>query len=351
MQKAPFLLLLVALGCRDGGRCAGDGDCRAPGTRCSAALQECICIADEACPEDAFCNRLGVCQQRAGCSRNAECGEGTFCDISTGTCLPGPSDIDRPCGLASHCLYGTVCAGGSCKPGCFDHGDCPLGQVCQDGGCVEGVCASDSFCEFGERCVQSRCRPDRRGPYCRGCSTDNNAQVTPCDEPRNFCLVNNFERGGAPTICGVDCSLGQPCPHGYQCNSVLTLTGDVCTFDAQCKCDPRGIQIPEVACSGDSECERGSVCVGGVCCAGPVQEDRQCVVGEGRTSGFCTCATDDDCPQDVCDGLMGTCTFTRRPCTPGAGDCGAIACISGACLIGANCAPIQGLSCSEVSPR
>ncbi len=402
MPRTILWLALVALGgCRNApsSSCSDDGDCPVPGTRCETTTGACICITSEACPEGAFCNGAGICQERAGCARTSECGAGTYCDVSTGVCLVGPPALGQPCGLASHCPYGSVCDGGLCRAGCFDSGDCPLGHVCQSGTCIEGICADDSFCEFGERCVQSRCQPDRRGPYCRGCSMDNNAQVTPCDEPRNFCLVNNFERGGSPTICGVDCSLGQPCPNGYECNNVLTLSGDACTFNAQCKCDPRTIRFSQIrcdvaapcdprlpdggpdpdasgctfedhpSCSGeaclvlkgaqegscscirDDQCEGDSVCVDGVCCSGAVEEDRQCIVGEGRTSGFCNCATDDDCPQDVCNGLTRTCTFTQQACTPGEGDCGAISCVSGACLIGANCAPIQGLSCGDVNPR
>lgn len=391
--------------------CESNLDCFAPGTRCDLEVRQCVCATDEACADGFFCNRAGLCQAIAGCLSNIDCPrEGTYCDAATGQCLPGPSlQLGSTCGLASHCPFGTICTDGSCVAGCFDDGDCPLGQVCLDGSCAggDGVCADDSFCGYGERCIDSTspatCRVDRRGPYCQGCSFRTVMNPEPCDHPRNFCLINSLEASGFRSFCGVDCSLGQECPNGYDCHGVVILTEDVCTFNAQCRCDPRTIRFATATCTvaaacdprnpdgtpdtnasacvfagqrhcnggveggpascivgkdqrfgnctcaTNDECGEGGICVDGVCCSGEIREDRDCAVGENRVSGFCTCATDDDCPRDACDGSRGACAITGQPCTPGADDCGPIPCVDGGCVIGANCAPLQGLSCSVVT--
>lgn len=406
----PLLLLgLVPLsackGARAANSCEANVDCAAPGTRCNLETKQCVCSTDEACKEGDFCNSAGVCQTRAGCTQNSDCGAGTYCDVDSGKCLQGPAlSLGSACGLADHCPYNTLCTAGTCQAGCFDDGDCVLGQVCSNGVCAtgEGICSDDTFCDFKERCTQNQCKSDRRGPYCRGCSPPTMLNPTPCDEPRNFCLVNSLESGGFTEFCGVDCSLGQPCPNGYSCHGVLILTQDVCHNTAECRCaagqihvatssctvaapcDPRnpdgtpnaaalGCNYPGQAqcnhgteggpntcfvakgqtngsctCTTNEECADGQACVAGLCCGGTVRNDRECVGGENRVSGFCSCATDDDCPRDNCDSGRGVCLLSGKPCTPGNDDCGAIPCADGACLIGQNCAPIQGLACSLV---
>jgi hypothetical protein len=229
----------------------------------------------------------------------------------------------------------------------------------------------------------------------------------PCDDPRNFCLVNSQELGGFTNFCGVDCSLGQPCPSGYDCRNVIVLTRSTCQSTAECRCDPNQISFASATCSlptpcvprgpdgqpdpdarscvvegaascnggasggdadcvvprgetqgnctcaADADCPNGGTCVAGLCCGGDVrpEEDLRCVGGEGRVTGFCTCATDDDCGRDSCDPSSGSCRITGVPCVPGQNDCPPIACVNGGCLIGQNCAPEQGLACSEVSGR
>jgi len=386
--------------------CTSDDQCTLPGTRCDAASKRCVCKTSEACENGFFCNTSGVCQLQTGCVENADCASepGTFCDLQTGICLPGPAiQATNACGLATHCAPGFVCRGVACAPGCFDDGDCALGDACIDGSCDsrENVCSVDEFCGYRERCVNNECKTDRRGPYCRGCSQPTALNPTPCDDARNFCLVNSLESGGFAQFCGVDCALGQPCPNGYQCNGVVILTRDTCFNTATCQCsrppvfatatctvavacDPRkpngdpdttapgctyeghpncnggtaggpatcfvgrGVTNGSCTCAADTDCAAGAVCTSGLCCGGTVTSDRECAFGENRVSGFCTCATDDDCPRDSCDGSRGTCAISGKPCTTGGNECGAIACVDGGCLIGQNCAPLEGLACSVV---
>ena len=385
--------------------CETNLDCPLPGTRCNMETQQCVCATDEACADGEFCNRAGVCQLRTGCGSNLDCAsiDGAYCDIDSGKCLNGPAlMLSSECGLHSHCPYRTLCTEGQCVAGCHDDGDCVLGEVCVEGQCASGsgLCSDDDFCGYRQRCENGQCKTDRRGPYCRGCTFRTALNPEPCDEARNFCLINSAETMGHRQFCGVDCSLGQECPNGYDCNFVVILTEDVCTFDAQCQCDPQmltfatstcavarpcdprlpngmpdsdatactetghpqcntgggedaaclipvGESSGNCTCATDDDCADGT-CVAGLCCSGTVRPERECRVGEARVSGFCSCATDDDCPRDSCDPSRGACAITGRPCTPGSGDCGPVPCVNGGCQIGQNCAPIQGLSCSVV---
>ena len=393
------LLALLAASCETSngaGLCESDAQCPLPGTRCNVELMQCVCSTDEACAAGEFCNRAGVCQARTGCATNADCASeaGTFCDIETGSCLPGPAlTSGGACGVASHCPYGTICVGATCVAGCFDDGDCQLGGVCVNGQCSSdaGLCSEDDFCAYGEACRAAMCKRDRRGPYCRGCSQPTGANPEPCDAPKNLCLLNVVETGGFDQFCGVDCSVGQPCPNGYACGPVAVLTDDECTAQVQCMCDrrtlapgrrtcalsspcnpgtpasdtcvavghpscsggaclvTRGQTDGRCTCVGDADCDGGATCVDGFCCMGDVRRDRRCVGGEGARAGLCTCSTDDDCPRDGCDGSRAVCRITGDPCVPGNNDCLPIPCVNGGCQVGRNCAPIEGLACSELT--
>ncbi|MCB9653824.1 MAG: hypothetical protein H6729_06810 [Deltaproteobacteria bacterium] len=410
------ILLFAALaGCSqshsDGVTCAEASDCVIQGTTCDTARGVCVCLADEACADGYFCNAAGVCQARAGCEYNGDCSDDSFCDGASGQCLASFSAAaEALCGVSTHCPFGTVCKSGRCEDGCFDDGDCVLGQICVEGQCFsgDGVCRDSSFCDFGELCGgDAYCASDVGAgrPYCRGCSARTLTNPAPCDDPRNFCLINSQETGGLATFCGVDCSSGQGCANGYGCHDVVILTDDVCASDAECQCPreaiagstraclleaacvPRipgggGAEDPDATacfvenhatclagriegeaatcvvpkgqlegtcvCVHDDDCEAGATCVSGQCCGVVSKPGRSCTFGENRVSGYCTCMTDADCPRDVCDPTRGACLVTGRPCTPGNDDCGAIACIDGGCRIGQNCAPLQGLSCSVV---
>jgi hypothetical protein len=185
--------------------------------------------------------------------------------------------------------------------------------VCQEGECAEGICDDKTFCLFGQLCdsEEQTCVNDNRGPYCEGCDDTSVSNPHRCGPGANFCLLTNNDPS-LPPFCGVDCSQDQECPHGYTCNLILIA--------------------PEDECRQDDECI-----------------SQTCHINEGDEVGFCLCTSDADCPQDSCNEFSMSCWYTLRPCTPGGTECDRpIHCIEGLCLLGNNCAPMEGLECADV---
>jgi hypothetical protein len=303
--------LLIALsGCRKD-RCDSDEDCPVAGSRCDTEIQRCVCVTEAACGEGEFCNSAGICQRSLGCESNVDCPQSdTFCETGSGRCLFGPAlEVGSPCSVAGQCPFGAICVDLRCAPGCYDHGDCPLGELCREGECraEAGACLSTDFCPYGNVCEEGACRDDARGAYCSPCETPTLERPSPCGPEGSLCIINSYGPG-PEMFCGVDCSDDYSCPSGYVCSRVATLT--------------------DVVCAGNQEC--GS---------------RSCMIGEGRTSGFCACTRDEDCPLDECDPEVHICRRTGVGCDPAGPPCPTIACESGACTIGLNCVPAEGLYC------
>lgn len=326
--------------------CGTDSDC-APGFVCDQESGSCVCESNDSCAAGEFCNGR-TCQVQVGCETSLDCPRGTFCDRTSGNCL----EFDL-CTTDVQCPFGSICDSTRflCTEGCRDSGDCHLGHACRCpadsscdvGVCEEGPCDDDSFCRFGERCVEQAdgekwCERDERGPYCEGC-TYNVGQYDRCpgDEP-NFCLLDR-KVAHRNTYCGVDCSNDQPCPWGYSCNNILRLTGALCYSDSECPANG-------AACETDRDCPGARCDQNAKRCAGT------CSFNEDSVSGFCTCSADSECPVDSC-GADFRCNISRKACTPGAGDC-RVYCVNlgnrAACLIGKNCVPSEGLTCSDVRP-
>ncbi len=361
------LALLSAAACpgdsRLQGGCVDDAQCireRGEGFYCSDKFKPkvCLCTTDSACGSGAFCNQAGLCQPRVGCETNAECPADTVCDTTQNQCIEATR-----CTSDLQCPIGTLCnlVTFRCEPGCRVNGDCPLSQVCrcpadqpecEIGLCKAGLCDDQSFCKYAELCEydpaveDTTCQPDTRGPYCEQCQLSAGSGLALCDQPGNYCLVDTSVPGGRASFCGVDCSAGQPCPNGFECDFVVILTQALCSRDEDCQ--PTG-----AACQSDDECP------GGRCAIPPGETIGQCAgicvghEGGAAGTGFCSCVQDSDCPQDTCDTTTRSCGLTRAPCQLGGDQCrGQLSCVNingtGGCVIGKNCAPIDGVSCAEV---
>jgi len=296
---------------------------------CNVDTGQCLCAEDDACDANEFCNDQGRCQAQAGCLTTDDCRdeENPFdiCDTLTNTCVTLDAQ-SLQCVLSSHCPFGTTCINNICTPGCVENGDCPLGQPCINNQCDgrSNACTDNSFCEYGQLCDldTSTCEDHRlRDTLCNNCeigilgfegcdaSVDGcliDSTVLPnscstdfdCDEVESQCYKEDpFAATGfcVRLFCGTDqCDdATDPCPRGYTCNVINTVTGTPCT--------------PE-----NDTCTDGRACSFG---------------GEGVEQGYCSCIADTDCPNG------NTCV------DPGP---------NGRCISGSSCGPVQGLTCQDL---
>lgn len=377
-----LLACLTALACSSGETvvvgCQQDSDCGPERAhRCDTATGNCLCRTDEACADGERCNSQGYCQPIVGCYDSGDCPEGFFCDPTTNTCL-----ASGRCANDLHCDVGSICdsATSTCQPGCRSHGDCAFSEAClcmvRDesgasievdctcdasdeagrlncavGRCAGDRCISDDYCAFGERCTAAvegdapRCQSDYEvstRPYCDPCISGVAGQTT-CGHGPNFCLYSTYNQ---TQFCGVDCSDGQSCPHGFTCNDVIVVwMRTLCTDTSDCK---KPENRSSIRCEADQDCPNSAMCdtASGFCYGA-------CVPKEGSNESFCACVEDDDCVQDACDPVTRRCSTTRKGCDPSKDDCPKIRCVdfgkAGGCLIGQNCAPYEGLTCEEMS--
>ena len=131
------------------------------------------------------------------------CAVGEVCE--EGVC------VQRSCATSTQCPLGTHCGpDGDCLDGCREVTDCALGQDCVDQVCIDATCKDASIdCEWGEWCNEGTCEPaDDR--YCRACTTD-----AECDG--SLCWAGEW--------CAPECGPDAACPAGYVCTEVAVGKG------------------------------------------------------------------------------------------------------------------------------
>lgn len=342
-------VLVVLMGCPTPASsvgCKADRDC-ANFETCDVNTGFCLCADDQACDATEFCNGLGRCQPKLGCESNADCRSpdrpSDICDTTTNECITlNASSLQ--CILDSHCPFGSYCSQNICRVGCQENGDCGIDVPCINGSCDErpGACNQDGYCEYGEGCnlATNSCAPHRQANLlCQTCSYndftqcggngpclfDDSVPPQPCSSdaqcaqwPDAYCFQQPcFEDTDCPsgtcdgagfflpgtcspgyctrTFCGSDSCNDDtdPCPRGYSCYQLITVTGTPCTL-------------------GDNSCQGGRACSAG---------------GENSVAGYCSCINDSDCPA-------GTNCVNPGP--------------NGICLQGSTCGPEPGLLCEDV---
>lgn len=179
------------------------------------------------------------------------------CDALDNDCDGNTDEGEGICGSAT-----AVCDRGTCVDVCFE-GGCPEGLVCsEEGRCIEPGC-DDVECPPGQRC---------RGGEC----------VDACDGVT--CPAGQDCRAGrcldlcADLSCDPECSV---CSAG-ECVPRCNLPGNSC--DAGQLCNAEGLCVP-TECSGVT-CEAGSTCVAGRGCVDAC-EGAVCPTGETCMTGEC----------------------------------------------------------------
>ncbi|MCB9537416.1 MAG: putative metal-binding motif-containing protein [Myxococcales bacterium] len=209
------------------------------------------------------------------CVDDADCPAGQAC--AAGACVESPDE--RLCDGLDEDGDGRIDEGLDC-PGPGGCGDgCPPNSICVEDAC-RLVCSEDAHCDAGDVCVDGVCGPGQRAEVCNGLDDDGDGQV---DEGLN---------------CGQPgCADDAACPPNAAC------------IDGECV----------VACAADADCaDPGDVCINGLCtprpCAGIDMDgdgadgcsdcdDRDPTVGP---QGVETCdGRDEDCDGRIDEGVCG----------------------------------------------
>jgi hypothetical protein len=286
------------------------------------------CTLDEECGSGLVCDRdSGDCVAGLDCSANPgacefcgdptiipplECGfdEGpAYCDADAGVCRRQRLACE-PCSEDAQCAdsaagLASVCADGFCATGC---GACPVGFVCQEGGCIPAggsercdgaiacrdgtscpdgqqctalgvcleVCSTDADCALGTVCET---QPGPTQGQCRaGCDPVGDTRIE--DGVEKVCHADGHFREYCPTA---------PCPTGTECDGdgICQRTG--CIDDTDCPlirtyCDVgQGVCVD--GCNDPSDCGAFEECnftdgVGACVAQGCRGKDLSCELGQ-----------------------------------------------------------------------
>ena len=204
-------------------QCVGGGtECQAvvPASDeiCDALDNDCDGSVDEG---ESICPGLGICDR----------------GVCTDVCFEGSCPTGLECNDEGRCA----------EPSCADV-ECPAGQRCSGGECVE-ACAGIT-CPLGQDCVAGRCLDLCEDLECDPeCSVCSDGECVPrCDSPAD-CPTGETCYDGIcePTECaGVSCPAGTYCLPGGMgcvdaCASAVCPTGETCDMGA---CVPNDSIIP-----------------------------------------------------------------------------------------------------------
>jgi MYXO-CTERM domain-containing protein len=225
--------------------------CPGAGTRCDTGLKGLCALGSNSCeggklvckaavsPGEKKCNGLdndcdgtiddGPCPPGTICTRGAcipTCGTGEFrCDLGL-VCDRGVC-VEPPC-AGKDCPDGQTCKAGTCVDACQGV-VCPAGQFCSAGACID-ACAFLK-CASGEVCDEGLCKPDCA---CAGCGAGKVCDTTAkrCVGPRCLGKVCGAgDRCDPETGTCVDGCTGVVCPSGQRCEAGGCLA-DVASGDA-----------------------------------------------------------------------------------------------------------------------
>ena len=235
------------------------GNCPA-GTQCDRSTGLCICDFDcgggcplgQSCDDDSESETCGQCLCDPTCG--GSCPNGTICNGNTGSPSCGRCLVDPTCG--GNCSEGEVCnpVTGLCEPTCPE---CGIGQVCNT---ITAQCVCDQGC--GGACPEgSFCDSDLASPTCGTCVCDATcgggdcpagqicddgtrcsglASEQACLEDLQCVVDSETSECFSPTCgrCSVDPTCGGDCPTGTVCDPLSGL----CIADPECGGCPPNFQ-------------------------------------------------------------------------------------------------------------
>jgi MYXO-CTERM domain-containing protein len=200
------------------------------GEKCNALDDDCNGEVDDGdlCDAGEICDR-GRCVPKCG-TGEFRCAEDLVC-TTRGVCV-------EPACAKKDCPVGQVCRDGNCIDSCMGV-VCPYGEVCRNGGCVD-PCGGIQ-CDEGFNCVLGVCRS------CE-CTSCEGAQV--CSN--NVCVDSGCEN--QTCMAGSHCSMGA-CVD--DCAGTKCPTGQMCAMGA-CVADPNA---PNMGGGGGSDNTGGVIII------------------------------------------------------------------------------------------
>lgn len=240
-----------------GPRCNRDADCTAGNARtCDPLYKVCVeCIVGTSCGGDAWCKHYQCTpleRPAPSCVHDSDCANGDgfgACKPVEHYCVECYEDWQCPNPVNVQCL------GFECQPrsGCDTSLDCPLGNLCYRGGCVE--CLTNSECSAPLTCESHQCVSPREpsgpvyperpvAPTFDACTTD--LQCTPKNQlcsrstgrcadciTRDQCHDPNRPACADPGFC-VECTTSSDCPAPYICRNLQCVAPECNVGDGLC---------------------------------------------------------------------------------------------------------------------
>ncbi len=230
-----LLFLVTGIQCSGGGEACDtgkDGVCAAGTNQCKKGELTCVqnipASAEECNALDDDCNALvddgDLCEKGFVCDRGRcvpKCSTGEFrCTASDLVCNSRGVCVEPAC-AEKECPAGQVCHAGACVDSCAGV-KCPYGEVCHNGGCIDPCTGVE--CDEGFSCVLGVCRS------CE-CSACLGGQI--CHEKQ--CVDVGCET--QTCIAGAHCVAGA-CVD--DCQGTVCPTGQLCAA-GQCQADPNAV--------------------------------------------------------------------------------------------------------------
>lgn len=324
---------------------------------------------------------LLLCLGTAGCFSSLISTDGIACGVQgdcpgTMSCSPllhrCVQGAEPNCSRHQDCPLGQICAEGACVEGCLETGDCGLDRDCVDGRCQPpGTCTTDAICPIGTRCAAAtgRCEVTAEtSQLCERCEANlclTDADCGPgviCDRP-DLDLYGECQDCGAGGDCFARsgetvCTTDAQCPAGTWCLGIeCALGGDRCGAAGLGACEVQGPPDPPAAeglgrcalgvCGTRSCASKGCAPLGGELPGYPCPRGYECtdIVARPNTGA---CTQDSQCSSGQCRRLNEASDLMLCACA-GDADCPTgSTCQNGGCLQYRACLPSVGLSCGDL---